>query len=100
MTLHYLSGELSLRLGRLETVVSDEASVRRIARLRHETETAPIAALSSMIVRALALSDSVCWDSLTRGDAIAFTRQAASAAELCEFGACAGLLEEGHAEPR
>jgi hypothetical protein len=45
-------------------------------------------------VRALALTDGLCWDSLNRGDTAAFTRQAAVCAELHEFGVCAGLLEE------
>ena len=92
MTLHYLAGELSLRLARLETVATDEPSVRRVADLRHETETMPPSGLSSVIVRAVALSDSLCWDSLMRGDAAGFTCQATLSAELCEFGACAGLL--------
>jgi hypothetical protein len=92
MTLHYLTGELSLRLARLEAVATDEASVRRVADLRHESETVPLSGLSSVIVRAVALSDGLCWDSLTRGDAAGFIRQAAVCDELCEFGACAGLL--------
>ena len=40
-------------------------------------------------------ADSVCWDSLTRGDTAAFVRQAAICAELWNFGVCADLLEEG-----
>lgn len=94
MTLHYLAGELSVRLARLESVVTDDASLCRVAQLRRETETVPIAALRSVIVRALALSDSLCWDALTRGDADAFARQAAISAELCEFGVCAGLVHD------
>jgi hypothetical protein len=45
-------------------------------------------------VRALALTEGCCWDSLNRGDLVAFTRQAAVCAELYEFGVCAGLLKE------
>ena len=48
----------------------------------------------SVTVRALALAESLCWDSLNRGDTAAFTRQAAVCAELHEFGVCAGLLKE------
>jgi hypothetical protein len=46
------------------------------------------------VVRALALTDGLCWDSLERGDSAAFTCQAAICAELCDFGVCARLLEE------
>jgi len=45
-------------------------------------------------VRALEVADRVCWESLTRGDAAAFIRQAEVCAELWEFGICGGLLEE------
>jgi hypothetical protein len=38
--------------------------------------------------------DEVCWDSLTRADTTAFDRQAATAAQLREFGVCAGLIDE------
>jgi hypothetical protein len=62
--------------------------------LRHEAETAPLAALGSVIVRALELGNRLCWDSLGRGDAVAFSRQAAMCAELREFGLCANLLAE------
>jgi len=47
-----------------------------------------------VVVRALALTDRLCWGSLQRGDTAAFTCQAAACAELREFGLCAGLLEE------
>jgi hypothetical protein len=45
-------------------------------------------------VRALALTDRLCWDSLTGGDTAAFSRRAVVCAELYEFGICAGLLKE------
>lgn len=46
------------------------------------------------MAQALALADQVCWDSLSRGDARAFDRQAAICTELHLFGACAGLIDE------
>jgi hypothetical protein len=95
MTQQYLAGELSLLLARLQAVATDQASVRNVAHLRREAETMPPTALSSVVLRALALTDDLCWDSLERGDTTAFTRQAAICAELCEFGVCAGLLDEG-----
>jgi hypothetical protein len=94
MTQHYLAGELTLRLARLQAVTTDQASVRDIGHLRRETETGPLTALSSVVVRALRLADGLCWDSLIRGDSATFDRQAAISAELCEFAVCAGLLEE------
>jgi hypothetical protein len=94
MTLQYLSGELSLRLGRLETAAPDAATMRRISDLRRQSETAPVGTLSSTLGRALALTDRLCWESLRRGDAGAFAQQAAISAELHEFGACAGLIDE------
>ena len=56
--------------------------------------TRPIPALAAVTVRALALVEGLCWDSLSRGDISAFTRQAAVGAELHDFGVCAGLLRE------
>ena len=94
MTQQYLAGELSSLLGELQTVAADQASARDLARLRREAETWPVAALSSVAVRALVVSDDLCWDSWTRADAAAFARQAALCAELREFGVCAGLLED------
>ncbi len=95
MTQQYLAGELSLLLAQLQAVATDTAGVRDLARLRQEAETMPLLALPSVAVRALELADSVCWDSLTRGDTTAFVRQASICAELWQFGVCAGLLEEG-----
>ena len=94
MTQQYLAGELSSLLGELQTVATNAASARDLARLRHEAETWPLPALSSVAVRALVLTDDLCWDSLTRADAAAFARQAALGAELHEFGVCAGLLKD------
>ncbi len=95
MTQHYLAGELSLLLARLQAVALNKASGRDAARLRRAAETEPPAGLVSVVVRALALTNDLCWDSLHRGDAAAFSRQAAICAELHEFGLCAGLLDEG-----
>jgi hypothetical protein len=93
MTQQYLAGELSLLLARLQAA-TNQPSARAVARLRREAETWPLVALASVVVRALALTDTLCWDSLQRGDAAAFTRQAALCAELRDFGICAGWLEE------
>jgi hypothetical protein len=92
MTQQYLLGELSLILGELQAVASNEATVRQIASLRREEETGPLTALAGVAARALALADGWCWESLTRGDTAAFARQTATSAELWEFAVCAGLI--------
>jgi hypothetical protein len=94
MTQQYLAGQLSLLLADLQAVTATEAARHHASFLRHAAETEPIPALGSVILRALGLADNLCWDSLDRGDTMAFTRQAAVCDELQEFGVCSGLLEE------
>jgi hypothetical protein len=94
MTRQYLVGELSVLLGHLQAATTTQAAGREAWGLRHAAETEPIQALRSVTVRALAFTESLCWDSLTQGDTVAFTRQAVVCAELHEFGVCAGLLKE------
>jgi hypothetical protein len=50
--------------------------------------------MRSVTARAVEVIESACWDSVTTGDTAAFCRQAAAAADLYEFGVCAGLLAE------
>jgi hypothetical protein len=92
MTRQYLAGELSLLLARVSVEAADPASVEVAVRLRHLAETVPIAELGGIVVRALGLTDSLCWESLEQGDVTAFTRQAEMGAGLHEFGVCARLL--------
>ena len=94
MTQQYLAGELSVILGEVQAAATTEACARQAWDLRLEVESAPMTALPSAAARALALADSLCWESLTRGDTAAFARQAAVCAELHEFGVCAHLLDE------
>jgi hypothetical protein len=94
MTQQYIAGELSILLAQLQAVTSDEAAARDVAALRCEAETRPVAALTRVVVRALALDDGLCWDSLLRGDEAAFDRQARAGADLREFSLCAGLLTD------
>lgn len=94
MTRQYLSGELSVLLARLEAVATGRAATVAAARLRREAETWPVPALGCVVLRALALDDGLCWESLTRGDEAAFARQARVGADLREFGVCAGLLAD------
>lgn len=94
MTQQYLFGELSMILGELQAVATNEAAVRDVARLRREAETGPLVALASVAASALELTDGWCWDSLMRGDSAAFARAAATCADLWEFAVCAGLIED------
>ena len=94
MTWQYLAGELSVLLGQLQAATTTEASGRDAWSLRQAAETEPITALGSVTIRALALTERLCWDSLNRGDIAAFNRQAAVCAELHDFGVFAGLLKD------
>jgi hypothetical protein len=94
MTREYVAGELSVLLERLQAVTTTEAAKGDVCWLRHAAETEPIRVLDSITVRALALAEGLCWESLNRGDIAAFSRQAMVCAELHAFGVCAGLLEE------
>jgi hypothetical protein len=89
----YLTGELSVLLEKL-VAVTETAAARDVASLRYQVETGPATWLTAEMNRALALADQVCWDSLSRGDARAFDRQAAICAELRLFGTCSGLTDE------
>ena len=90
MTMQYLAGELSVRLAQLQA--EGRSAAAAVGALRHEAETLPPDRLSSVVRRALALVDQVCWESLSRGEIDAFAREAAMGADLAEFGECAGLL--------
>jgi len=93
VTREHLTGELSVLLEKL-LAVTRTAAARDVASLRYQVETQPTAWLAAETSRALALADQVCWDSLSRGDARAFDRQAAICAELRLFRTCAGLTDE------
>lgn len=93
MTGRYLIGELSVRLERLQAAAGQVAACD-IADLRRQVEVSPVTWLASETIQALALTDRLCWDSLSRGDTSAFARQAAICADLHLFGVCARLLDE------
>jgi hypothetical protein len=95
MTEQYLIGELSLLLAQLQAAAGSQASACDVVRLRREAETCPLAALGSLVLRALRLADDLCWDSLARGDIRAFTYQAEAGADLRRFAVCASLLADG-----
>jgi hypothetical protein len=94
MTRQHLVGELSLILGELHEAAPNDAAADDVIRLRHEAELASPAALASLAVRAMELTDGLCWDALSGGRTDEFAREAAICAELWEYGVCAGLLED------
>lgn len=94
MTQQYLAGELSVLLERVQAAATTETAGRDAWALRQAAETGPVQALGCVTVRALALAERLCWESLNHGDTAAFTRQAAAGAALREFGVCAGFLIE------
>lgn len=94
MTHNYLTGELSVLLERLLAVTPSSPATVDLLNLRHQVETGPPAWLAAEMTQALALADKLCWDSISRGDAVTFARQAMICAELRLFGACARLSDD------
>ena len=94
MTQQYLIGELSVRLEQLQAVAADGAE-RDVARLRHQVENGPASGLACAAETALVLADGLCWESISRGDVVAFSRQATVSADLRLFSVCARLLADG-----
>ena len=95
MTQQYLVGEMSMLLARLEALTDDGESARGLRRLRREAELRGVCVLAGVEVRALELADRMCWRSLYDGDLGRFALQAATSAQLRDFGVCAGLLPAG-----
>jgi hypothetical protein len=93
VTVQHLIGELVIRLEQLQAATRNGAA-REVADLRYRVETGPVSRLAAELARALALADQACWESLDRGDAAAFARQAAAGADLRLFGECARLTGE------
>lgn len=92
MTHQYVVGEMSLLLARLHAAAGSDESAAEFEGLRQEAEHRTPSDLTDIEIRALALADAVCWESVHRGDCAAFEQQSAVAAELLEFGVCAGIL--------
>jgi len=88
----YLIGELSARLERLQSAAG--VRVGDVTQLRQQVETWPVSWLTAETIRALALADELCWDSLALGDTRAFERLAIISADLRLFGICTRLLGE------
>jgi hypothetical protein len=94
MTQQHLVGELSMLVAQLQAGPIDPSFAPALDQLRRDVETSPPSALPAVLIRTLDLTDGLCMDSLARGDTAAFGYQAATCAQLHEFGICAGLLDE------
>lgn len=94
VTRQYLAGELSLLLAQVQAVTTSAEARHEAWCLRCAAETQPLQRLGSITLCAMAFTERLCWESLGRGDAIAFERQSAVCGELHVFGVCAGLFEE------
>jgi hypothetical protein len=90
----YLVGELSVHLAELQEATPQWAAARDVTRLRHQVESGPLSGLATATMRAMAMADGLCWDSLEHGDTAAFARQARVCAKLRQFGVCAHLLAD------
>jgi hypothetical protein len=95
VTRQFLSGELSLRLGRLEELTDSPELGRQVARLRVEAERVPISHLSCLMARGLILSQQICKAALEGSDWPTFLSRVEACSELREFGVCAGLIDPG-----
>lgn len=95
MTQQYLVGEMSMLLARLQSLATDRDIAVGIGGLRQEAEQRGVCALAGVELKALELADRMCWRSLHLGDLDGFAIQAATSAQLREFGVCAGLLPAG-----
>lgn len=98
VTRQYLLGELLLRLERLQAAAECTSSAAQIVALFRQAECMQPERLGPLVSRAVRIANTLCWDSLARGDAASFTRQARAAADLFEFGVCSGLLEQDGAD--
>src|SRR5512143_3928440 len=64
MTQQCLAGELSVLLERVQAVAPTEAAARDATAVRQAAETVPVQTLGWVTMRALALTERFCWDSL------------------------------------
>lgn len=94
VTHNYLAAELSVRLGELQAAAGYDAAPE-LAALRHRVEAGLPPGLRAAAAQALRIADCLCWQSLSRGDAVAFSRQAEISADLRLFGVCSRLLADG-----
>lgn len=97
VTRQYLSGELSLRLSDLESVLADPEQRRLAAQLRRDAELIPPGCLGYLVWRGLRLGQEACRLALEEGDWGEFLRRMAVCSSLWEFGVCSSLIDPAEA---
>ena len=93
MTRQYLSGELSLRLGDLESVAVDPERRQLVAQMRRDAERLPTGCLGDLVWRGLRLGEEACRVALEEGDWREFLRRISVCSSLWEFGLCSCLID-------
>jgi hypothetical protein len=93
MTQQYLIGQFSVLLEDMAPLPGDRFAAA-VHDLRGEVEHSPVQMLPRLAREAMALSDTICWGALERGDAVGFCCCAKAAVALGEFIDAAGLLLE------
>ncbi len=89
MTQQYLLGAFSSLLGELQPAAGERTAAVRS--LRRQVESSAPSMLPRLASEAGALTETLCWSALERGDASGFARCADTAVELREFAANADL---------
>ena len=84
MTQQYLIGQFSALLEELQHPAEDRLAAA-VRDLRREVESRPPWGLPELAHEAMDLSDTLCWDTLERGDSTGFGRYARAAAALGQF---------------
>ncbi len=93
VTQQYLIGELSLLLASVVAAAKTRTCVDEAVRLRRLAETSSLRELPAIAVRAIHLTNALCWASLSHGDLAAFNDQAELAGRLLEFAVCSDLID-------
>ncbi|MGC8473966.1 MAG: hypothetical protein ACP5PW_06120 [Candidatus Dormibacteria bacterium] len=93
MTRQYLLGELSVRLGDLESVATGQEQRQLAGQLRRDAERMPAGCLGNLIWQGLRLGEEACQGALESGDWPEFLQRMAVCSSLWEFGVCSGLID-------
>lgn len=88
----HIAAELSVRLAAIEAAAADPTTQRTVRWLRLRAENGPAAALELVAAEAFALSDELCFATVSDGDASGFYGAASAAVDLFDFCVSARLV--------
>ena len=94
MTAHYLSGEVSVRLGDLGGLTTDPAVAARVSELRIRLERCAPDRLVAHVSGVIDAIDDACWKALAKDDIVEFVRLAGAAHCFAEFARAARLMPD------